>query len=91
MIRYPIAKIEKIQEEIKYCNRAVAPILVDVSLMLGRKLYKNEISPLEYEEKMEEVKMLSEKFNNECLCTKSETMLDLISPKSSKKKHSKSK
>jgi len=61
-------------------------MLVDTGLMLGRKLYKNEISPLGYEEKMEEVKMLSEKFNNECLCTKSEAMLELIMPKGPKKK-----
>ncbi len=61
-------------------------MLVDLSLMLGRNLYNGDISPLGYEEKMEDVKMLSDKFNNECLCTKSDTMLGLISPKGSKKK-----
>lgn len=79
-------RTEKIQEEIKYCNRGVAPMLVDTALMLGHELEKKEISSLEYEEKMEEVKTLSERFNNECLCTKSEVMLDLIMPKGSKKK-----
>ena len=79
-------QVEKIQEEIRYCNRGVAPMLVDVGLILGRELYNKEISPLEYEEKMEDVKKLSVRFNDECLCNKYEIMLDLIMPKGSKKK-----
>lgn len=78
------AQIGKMQEELKYCNRSIAPMLINAGLILGREVYKKEISPLEYEEKMEEVKNLSIRFNNECLCAKSEVMLDLISPKDSK-------
>lgn len=61
-------------------------MLIDVALMLGHKLEKKEISSLGYEENMEEVKKLSMKFSDECLCTKSEVMLGLIMPKSPKKK-----
>ncbi len=65
------SQTEKIEIEIGYCNRAVAPMLVDTSLMLGHELEKKEITSLEYEEKMEKLKKLSMKFNYECVCVKS--------------------
>lgn len=80
------SKIEKIQEGISHCDRSVTPMLVDAGLILGHGLEKKEISSLEFEQKMEEVKKLSMRFNNECLCTRFETMLDLIMPEDSKKK-----
>ena len=76
---------EKIEIEIGYCSRAVAPMLVDTSLMLGHELEKKEITSLEYEEKMEKLKKLSMKFNDECLCIKSVEMMNLIMPKDKKK------